>query len=464
MHAESESGGLSQDDSTSVANLRASLNRRQAAVLNRIWDHYRETGAWIGSRRLRLEFRNEAIQDVFKSLGGSIVYESTEYPKSRRKYELTLLGILLTDFGPRYDALLSRYVGYLCRRVEQDPELVEVSSEDAARDLGLGQQEVADLGRILWAGHSLSAGGSYGGTRWSFGVPDFIEEFIDGVAPIQYVHQVALRNFDFMTPVDGDERSAFWSKRAVVAADERHAQVESAEPGSGAVPEGRKAMSSATQWDVFMSHASEDKKDVVIPLSAALEDLGISVWLDSNELKLGQSLSRMIAYGLANSRFGVVILSEHFFAKHWPKQELAGLTALAEERDSRILPVWHGLTKQAIAAHDPILADIVASTTKSGIVEAASAIAKTVLPTKAVHMPPWLRQGAFDGLRRAKSVIVHLRTIDSNRPRDPNIYCDLVLDGLSGMVTLYPLDDRVPREVHVSEIIGVRYTGGPSAD
>ena len=78
-------------------------------------------------------------------------------------------------------------------------------------------------------------------------------------------------------------------------------------------------------WDVFVSHASEDKDAVAEPLVRALVDAGLRVWYDRIELRLGDSLRGKIDEGLAHSRFGIVILSPSFFAKHWPKQELNGL-------------------------------------------------------------------------------------------------------------------------------------------
>lgn len=80
------------------------------------------------------------------------------------------------------------------------------------------------------------------------------------------------------------------------------------------------------QWDVFISHASEDKGNFVRPLSEALKDLGVKVWYDEFTLQPGDSLSRSIDKGLAKSKFGVVVLSKHFIKKPWPEYELrAGL-------------------------------------------------------------------------------------------------------------------------------------------
>jgi hypothetical protein len=60
-------------------------------------------------------------------------------------------------------------------------------------------------------------------------------------------------------------------------------------------------------WDLFISHASENKKDVVKPLADALKGFGVAVWYDEFELHLGDSLSRSIDKGLRDSKFGLLI-------------------------------------------------------------------------------------------------------------------------------------------------------------
>ena len=76
--------------------------------------------------------------------------------------------------------------------------------------------------------------------------------------------------------------------------------------------------------DVFISHAHEDKADVARPLTEALTERGLSVWLDEHELRIGDSLLRKIDEGLASSTFGVVVLSPDFFDKRWPRREWMG--------------------------------------------------------------------------------------------------------------------------------------------
>jgi hypothetical protein len=78
------------------------------------------------------------------------------------------------------------------------------------------------------------------------------------------------------------------------------------------------------RWDVFISHASEDKEAIARPLADALKSKGLKVWYDDFSLTVGDSLRQSIDRGLSYSRYGVVILSPRFFEKHWPQQEQKG--------------------------------------------------------------------------------------------------------------------------------------------
>jgi Leucine-rich repeat (LRR) protein len=132
-------------------------------------------------------------------------------------------------------------------------------------------------------------------------------------------------------------------------------------------------------WDVFVSHASEDKEAVVIPICKLLQRAGLRVWLDVSEIKLGDSIRARIDEGLARSRFGVVVLSPAFLAKKWTSNELGALFALEDEGQRRLLPVWHNLTFDEIRAKSPLLADRAAANTSDGSDAVAARIVDTVL-------------------------------------------------------------------------------------
>jgi hypothetical protein len=132
-------------------------------------------------------------------------------------------------------------------------------------------------------------------------------------------------------------------------------------------------------WDVFISHASEDKGAIAEPLAEELRARGLKVWLDKTELRIGDSLRRKIDYGLAHSTFGVVILSKSFFAKGWPQYELDGIVGMSVNGDQRMLPIWHEISRDEIAKQSPSLVDKIArNTALSTVAEIADEIAEVV--------------------------------------------------------------------------------------
>jgi len=132
-------------------------------------------------------------------------------------------------------------------------------------------------------------------------------------------------------------------------------------------------------WDVFISHASEDKDAVARPLRDALTRLGVTVWLDEAQMRIGHSLRRKIDEGIRSSRFGVVILSTAFLRKGWTNHELDGLVTRTVAGEQSLLPIWHDLTAEDVRTFSPSLADKVAlSTSQFSIDEIADQIAEVV--------------------------------------------------------------------------------------
>ena len=78
-------------------------------------------------------------------------------------------------------------------------------------------------------------------------------------------------------------------------------------------------------YDVFISHASEDKESFVNDLVEELTKLGVKVWYDKLCIIWGDSLRSKIDEGLRNSKYGIVILSEAYIKKGWTQYELEGL-------------------------------------------------------------------------------------------------------------------------------------------
>ena len=120
-----------------------------------------------------------------------------------------------------------------------------------------------------------------------------------------------------------EQRQEPWATRGQIEPAENHVDSQMPLPLHGTM-----------EWDVFISHAWEDKESIARPLAEALRARGLRVWFDEFTLSVGDRLRRSIDRGLANSRDGIVILSPHFFAKEWPQKELDGLIQ-REDRGKR---------------------------------------------------------------------------------------------------------------------------------
>lgn len=122
-------------------------------------------------------------------------------------------------------------------------------------------------------------------------------------------------------------------------------------------------------YDVFISHASEDKDTIVRSLANALVAKGLRVWYDEFTLRIGDSLRQKIDRGLARSRVGLVVLSPAFVSKGWTNYELDGIVSRTISGEQILLPIWHGITKQEVIDFSAPLADKVARSTATHTVD-----------------------------------------------------------------------------------------------
>lgn len=123
------------------------------------------------------------------------------------------------------------------------------------------------------------------------------------------------------------------------------------------------------EFDLFVSHATEDKLTFVRPLVDRLRELALLVWYDDFELSIGDSLRQGIDRGLSRSRYGLVVISRAFLAKKWTTYELDSLVAREIEEGKVILPIWYGVTKVDLLKVSPKLADKVALRTEASEID-----------------------------------------------------------------------------------------------
>ncbi len=169
----------------------------------------------------------------------------------------------------------------------------------------------------------------------------------------------------------------------------------------------------STDWDVFISHAWEDKDAIARPLAEALRARGLRVWYDEYTLSLGDRLRRSIDLGLARCRYGIVILSPHFFAKEWPQKELDGLVQRENRGEKVILPVWHNMDAEQIRRYSPPLADRIGVRSDAGL---QRVVAEVLRVAGRIHGEPTTQQkGAASPWDRSGTATVVLPSIVGDR-------------------------------------------------
>nr|MBD5378199.1 TIR domain-containing protein [Bacteroides sp.] len=111
-------------------------------------------------------------------------------------------------------------------------------------------------------------------------------------------------------------------------------------------------------YDVFISHASDDKATYVDGLVDALTTRGIKVWYDKNQIAWGNSIRQSIDDGLKKSKYAIIVLSEHYMRKYWTSREFNAIFAKESIYGQTILPIWHNITKDQVISYSPMLLDI----------------------------------------------------------------------------------------------------------
>ena len=155
--------------------LHAQVTPTQRKILSSIWQHFYAKKQWVLTRVTHHQFGKDVVLEAINPLGGTIVYEAHNVGDQR--YQLTLLGILLTDQGVEILKCFERYLGYIRKKYMSDPETDLVTSKEILSQGSLTEEQVYLLGKVL----SISPfwGGSFGGSNgeWNTRFPEDVDEF-----------------------------------------------------------------------------------------------------------------------------------------------------------------------------------------------------------------------------------------------------------------------------------------------
>lgn len=114
----------------------------------------------------------------------------------------------------------------------------------------------------------------------------------------------------------------------------------------------RQMVFGADDYDVFLSHASEDKEAVARPIFEACQKLGLKVFLDEAHIGWGQSFTTKINTALGSARTVLAIISPVSVTKEWPVTEVNTALSLEVSGQKKVVPLIVG---QPDLTHLPLI-------------------------------------------------------------------------------------------------------------
>jgi RNA-directed DNA polymerase len=104
----------------------------------------------------------------------------------------------------------------------------------------------------------------------------------------------------------------------------------------------RQMVFGAADFDVFISHASEDKEAIARPIYEALQKRGIKAFLDEVHIGWGENFTTKINTALGAARHVVCVISQNSIDKDWPLAEVNTALAMEVNGQKTTLPVIVG--------------------------------------------------------------------------------------------------------------------------
>ncbi len=104
----------------------------------------------------------------------------------------------------------------------------------------------------------------------------------------------------------------------------------------------RQMVFGADDFDVFISHASEDKEAIARPVFEACGKLGLKCFLDEAHIGWGQSFTTKINTALGSARTVLAIISPTSVTKEWPVVEVNTALSLEVSRQKKVVPLLVG--------------------------------------------------------------------------------------------------------------------------
>ena len=94
-------------------------------------------------------------------------------------------------------------------------------------------------------------------------------------------------------------------------------------------------------YDVFINFRGEDTRKIFVGhLYRALKQKAITTFVDSQELRKGNDLSKLLT-AIQDSRLSIVVFSEHYASSTWCLKELVEILRCMDTQNQIVVPVFY---------------------------------------------------------------------------------------------------------------------------
>jgi len=189
-----------------IRSLKEKLSGDQINILNVSCEYFIDRGKCIPSRGLFIKINKPKAKEIVESIGGAYIFETTE--KGKKCYQLTFLGLMLTEYYAEIEYLLVKYLEFVKDKFITDPDCEYFDNSELDVKLGLTKERSEILRRVIHLAHLFHGSMSYSGTgTWTSSYPEDVEElrFVDDIR--DYIIQHALKYARLDDPVSQIERT-----------------------------------------------------------------------------------------------------------------------------------------------------------------------------------------------------------------------------------------------------------------
>lgn len=256
MASKLKSSRTNNEKSSRLELMRNSCSSKQNKLLNLFWNCFQKDGKWPLARVVHSQNGGKkAVKEELDKLGGDVVVEGSDGSASTI-YELTLIGILLTEKGKHYTSLLVSYLEFLRDRYQKNPEKCNFTDKEISVQLKLEKEDTKMLGKLVELGRLFGSAGRGPGDFWTIRAPDFIEDLPETGPLLHDLENRLLEYFKPAMPVSREERIRHqsWSNQTVSLAD-------LGQPINGRSSDVVTVDALKRRYQVFVSSTYEDLKE-----------------------------------------------------------------------------------------------------------------------------------------------------------------------------------------------------------